>query len=79
MLDDYFTMYGYKVNKLKVPSFGRRQRWYYCKLINPNIIGGIPAPELGKLKQMFENGITLWNNHADIGQYQLANDPVGVG
>ena len=79
MLDDYFTMYGYKVNKLKVPSFGCRTKWYYCKLINPNITGGIPAPELGKLKQMFENGITLWNNHADIGQYHLANDPVGVG
>lgn len=79
ILDQYFTMYGYKVNEMKVPSFGRRQRWYYCKLINPNITGGIPAPELGKLKQMFENGITLWNNHADIGQYHLANDPVGVG
>lgn len=85
LLDQYFDMYGYKVNAVKAPSFGCRTKWYYCKLINANITGGIPLPELSKIKQMFENGVTLWNNHADIGQYHVkdangqVNPPVGLG
>ena len=83
MLDEYFTQYGYKVNKLKVPSFGCRQMFYYCKLINPNITGPIPAPDMLALKNIFSNGITLWNNHDDIGVYPspsngITNNPVVV-
>lgn len=81
MLDEYFTQYGYKVNKLKVPSFGCRELFYYCKLINPNITGPIPAPDMMKLKNIFSNGITLWNDNDDIGVYPspsngITNNPV---
>ncbi len=76
VLDDYFTMYGYRVNKLDYPHFGCRQKWYYVKMINPNITGAIPAPDMIKLKQIFANGVTLWNNHSDIGNYNQSNLPV---
>ena len=81
ILDSYFTQFGYKVNRLKVPSFGCRQMFYYCKLINPNITGPIPSPDMAKLKNMFANGVTLWNNDSDIGVYPsptngITNNPV---
>ena len=75
-LDDFFTMYGYRVNSLKRPDFGCRERWYYVKMTEPNIWGAIPVPDLLKLKQMFNNGVTLWNNYMDVGNYNQSNLPV---
>ena len=73
MIDMYLHMYGYKINQVKYPSFGCRERWYYCKMTNPNIHGAIPVPDLNKIKEMFMNGVTLWNSHTLIGLYNIDN------
>lgn len=76
IVDNFFTMYGYQVNKFDTPNFGCRKRWYYIKTNGANILGGIPNTDLLKLKSIFDNGVTLWEPDTDICDYFPNNDPV---
>ena len=64
IIDNYFSMFGYKVNVVKTPSFMSRPEWNYIKTIGCNIDGEIPQEDLSILKKMFDSGVTLWH-HAD--------------
>ena len=71
IIDKYFDMYGYLTNKVKTPNINNRPNWNYVKLIGANIIGNIPENDLLSIKNLFENGITLWhntNNYLDYSQ-----------
>lgn len=72
-IDDFFTMYGYKVNTLKIPELHSRQYWNYVQTIDINIVGSIPADDMTKLKGIFDNGVTLWHSPANILNYDLNN------
>lgn len=74
-IDMYLHMYGYKVSRVKRPSFNCRMNWYYVKMVNPIIFAPIPVPDLNKIKELFINGITFWNNHNFIGSYNTSNNP----
>lgn len=72
MIDDYFSMYGYKVNKVKVPNIHTRPRWNYIKTIGACIGGDLPGAITAKLAAIFDAGITFW--HGDwIGDYSGYN------
>lgn len=73
IIDDYFTMFGYKVNSLKIPNITGRRNWNYIKTIDCNIDGDIPQTDLNIVKEMFNNGVTLWHNPANIYNYSLDN------
>ena len=74
IIDDFFSMYGYKVNTLKVPNITGRLNWNFVKLINPNIEGSnIPEAELNEYKKQLENGITFWHNPATFRDYTQSN------
>ena len=73
IIDDFWDMYGYKVNRLKVPNFTSRTNWNYVKLINPNIEGYIPQEDLQEIKTMFSNGITIWHNTTTFLDYSQSN------
>ena len=77
VLDQFFSIFGYKINRFGTPNFGCRQTWYYIKMANPNIIGPIPSPDMVKLKNIFSNGVTVWNSNAKVGQYTEPNGPIG--
>lgn len=75
MLTNFFKMFGYKVNSVKVPDLRSRQHYNYIKTVGANITGNIPAEDLQTIKQMFDNGVTIW--HGDyVGNYNLANSEV---
>lgn len=74
IIDDYFTMYGYKINRVKVPNKNHRQNYWYTKTININIDGAIPNEELQKIKECYNRGITFWKNPANIQNYNVDND-----
>lgn len=61
-IDDFFDMYGYLTNEVKLPNINNRPNWNYIKTIGANIIGNIPETALLSLKSFFDNGITLWHN-----------------
>ena len=74
IIDNYFTMYGYKTNLLKIPNTNNRSNWNYVKTINANLIGDIPQNDMQEIKQMFDNGITLWHNASHFLDYSQSNN-----
>lgn len=72
-IDDFFTRYGYAVNRLKKPNLDSRPHWNYVQLRNPNITGSIPVWAMSAIKAIFSAGITLWKNGDEIGDYELDN------
>lgn len=76
VIDDYFSMFGYKVSANKVPNITGRTNWNYVKLIDANIIGNVPQADLQAIKNMFEKGVTIWHNPATFLDYTQSNNIV---
>ena len=73
IIDNFFTMYGYKINRLKVPNITGRPNFNYVKTIVCNIIGDIPQARLQEIKDLFNRGITLWHNPNTFLDYSVPN------
>lgn len=73
IIDSYFDVYGYQVNKMKVPNVAHRQNWWYTKTINANIIGNVPNDYMNKIKQAYDNGLTFWRNPSNFLNYNASN------
>lgn len=73
-IDDYFSMFGYKINELKIPNLTGRSNWNYVKTIDCNILGNIPQMDLQEIKDMFNNGITLWHTTSNFLDYSKNNN-----
>lgn len=72
-LTDFFNMYGYKTNEVKVPNFHTRRYWNYVQTKSCVILGEFNDVDLNEIKAIFDNGITLW--HTDqVGNYELDNE-----
>lgn len=72
IIDDYFTMFGYKVNCIEVPKLHTRKYWNYIETRDININADIPQIHLNKIKDMFNKGVTLWHSY-DVGDYSQNN------
>lgn len=72
-IDKFFDMYGYLTNTLKVPNISNRPNWNYVKTIGCNFTGEIPQNDLIQIKNMFDNGITLWHNPQTFYDYSQNN------
>lgn len=72
--DNFFSMFGYKVNTLKVPNLTGRSNWNYVKTIDCNFDGDIPQTDLNIIKTMFNKGVTLWHNPATMYNYNNSNN-----
>lgn len=73
MIDDYFTMYGYKVNRLATPNIHKRSNWDFMKCIDVNLEGDIPEKDLDKIRSLFNNGCTFWHNTSTFLNYSASN------
>ena len=71
-LTDFFNMYGYKLNEVKIPNFHTRQYWNYVQTASCTITGNFNNEDLIGLKSVFDNGITFWHTD-DVGNYSLPN------
>lgn len=76
IVDDYFTMFGYKTNLLKVPNITGRSNWNYVETESANIIADIPQKDLDEIKRMFNSGITLWHTTTYFLDYSQTNSIV---
>lgn len=63
-IDDYFTRYGYAINKFKTITLGLngRKRFYYVKTGECNITGTVPMYAKNYLENMFKRGIRMWSS-----------------
>lgn len=73
ILDNYFDMFGYKINRVKVPLKNHRARYWFTKTIDCNIDGGITNDDLAIIKNCYNNGITFWRASATMGDYSGTN------
>lgn len=76
ILDDYFDMYGYKVNTVKTPNRKARQNWTYTKTIGCHINGNLCNEDIAKIESIYNNGVTFWANGDSIGNYSLSNNTI---
>lgn len=76
IIDDFFSMFGYKTNKVKIPNLTGRQNWNYIKTIDCNITGNLPQQDLQEIKDMFNNGLTIWHNTSTFLDYSQSNNIV---
>jgi hypothetical protein len=74
-LEDFFNIFGYKKNEVKLPNFHTRQNWNYIQTAGCVITGNFNNEDLQELKNVFDNGITLWHTD-DIGNYALGNEVI---
>lgn len=73
VIDNWFSMYGYKVNRLATPNIHKRSKWDYIKTINVNLEGAIPEKDMSKLIRMFDRGCTFWHDTSHFLDYSQTN------
>ena len=73
MIDNFFSMFGYKVNKVKVPNINGRTNWNYVQCVQANVIGDIPQDDMQEIKETLNAGITFWHNPSTYLDYSQNN------
>lgn len=75
IIDDYFTRFGYTVNSLKVPNITGRASFNYIEIGQGErfAYGEVPPESLTEINMIAQNGLTIWHNHANVGNYNVNN------
>lgn len=78
MIDDYFSAYGYKTNRIGKPRFitgatGNRKYYNYIKTTNCNYILNRPFEDINEIRQIFNNGVRIWTpyNYTDFAEGRI--------
>jgi hypothetical protein len=72
-IDAFFSMFGYKVNEVKSPNISTRSHWNYVKTIDVCLVGSVPADDMQKIQDVYNNGVTFWKHADEVGNYTLDN------
>ena len=72
MIDDYWTAYGYPINRIQMPNITSRPSWNYIKTVGCTIHGAVDLAQLATLRKIFDNGVTIWHTD-EVGNYGLNN------
>lgn len=74
ILDDYFTCYGYKINRVQKPNISARPAFTYVKTVGCHIKGDMCTEDITKVESIFDKGITFWKNGNKIADYTQENN-----
>lgn len=81
-LTDYFTQFGYAQNRVMRVNLRSRKNFNYIKTVGCNIVSKkgktIPKEHLSKLREIFDNGITIWHMDRNDGFLNYEYDNVEV-
>lgn len=80
-IDKYFTRFGYQTNLVKMPNQVGRRYWNFVKIAPGEDIGhstandyfSVPASSMEAINQIYRNGVTIWHDHANVGNFSLSN------
>ena len=72
-IDDFFSLYGYATNKIKIPNINGRPQWNFIQTQGCTLAGNVPATIRSAIEQIFDSGIRFWKNGDSIGNYDLIN------
>ena len=80
IIDDWFNRFGYKINRVKTPDQSGRTYWNFVQIGSSEAIGfsnnntrSVPATSMEIINSIYRNGVTIWHNHSNIGNYSLNN------
>lgn len=77
--DDWFDMFGYKTSRLKIPNQTGRRYWNFVQIAEGESIGdtvetiSVPSASMDVINTAYQRGVTIWHDHANIGNYSLSN------
>ena len=74
-LSDFFHMYGYQINELRIPNTHTRSHFNYVKCQSLNVRSGMNREIILRFKSIFENGVTLWHTN-DLQNYNVSNEVI---
>ena len=81
-IDEFFDMFGYRTNSVKIPNLNNRPNWNYVKTLGiiikskqstAGVDNTVLQEDMQELKSLFDNGITLWHNPATFLDYSQNN------
>ena len=75
IIDDYFTKYGYKILRITTPNITGRTYWNYVQIGEREEIGTgeVPTKYMDEINNTCRKGVTIWHNHANVGNFALNN------
>ena len=74
IIDEYFTMFGYATNRVKVPNTHARESFTYTKTANCVLKRSeMPADAAKHICEIFNRGITFWDKNKTVGDYSQSN------
>lgn len=86
IIDNYFTLYGYALNRSDVPWRKARERFTYLKTAGCIVEGSFPANMAQAIENVYNNGTRFWyldgtgrNTWQYVGDYSYSNEPTGIG
>ena len=77
-IDGFFSMFGYKVNRLGTPHLHVRTYYDYIKTIDVNIEGDVPETDLEEIRKTFNNGIRFWHNTSYYLDFSVNNSIINT-
>lgn len=73
VIDDFFTMYGYKTLRVKTPNRNVRESFTYTKTVGCLLTGSLCQEDARKIQSIYDNGVTFWQKSVAIGNYSASN------
>lgn len=74
VIDNYFTMFGYAIKSIGVPSRYNRTRFTYIKTIGCIVKGNLPNDAKQIIQNRYNEGIRFWVDRLNIGDYSSDNN-----
>lgn len=74
-IDDYFSRFGYKTLRVKTPNIIGRSNYNYIEIGQGErfAYGEVPPEALNEINQTAQNGLTIWHNHNNVGNFNVSN------
>lgn len=78
IIDNYFTRFGYKINRVKVPNITGRQNFNFVEIGSEDVIGygTVPSNYMDNINNACRKGVTIWHNHINLGNFNVSNNIV---
>ena len=66
---------GYQINRLKTPNITGRTYFNYVQIGSSDDVanGSIPNKYMDEINNTCRKGVTIWHNHANVGNFALNN------
>lgn len=78
IIDDYFSRFGYAINRVLEPNIIGRQNFNYVEIGSTEEIGtgNVPVNFMSTINNACRRGVTIWHNHENMGNYSVSNNIV---